>query len=172
MARTNKGAGTSGINSESRRKAANNDTSKPTKKRATKGFPKGVSGNPAGRPRGSRNKKTILLEQLLDGEAETIFRKCIELAKQGDRSALKLCLERVLPPARSTPVSFTLPELKTTEDLCQAYDAVLQAAANGEITLEEAERCAALLERKRKFIETFELEQRLSRLEAWRTGDE
>jgi hypothetical protein len=40
-------------------------------------WPKGVSGNPLGRPRGARNRTTVASEALLEGEAETLTRKAI-----------------------------------------------------------------------------------------------
>ena len=58
------------------------------------------SGNSYGRPRGARNKATIAAEALLDGEAEAITRKAIELAKTGDITAIRLCLERIIPARR------------------------------------------------------------------------
>src|SRR5262249_39105368 len=60
-------------------------------------FQKGQSGNLAGRPPGSRNEATLAAEILLEGEAEALTRQAIELALEGDRTALKLCLERILP---------------------------------------------------------------------------
>src|SRR3954465_9096925 len=48
-------------------------------------FGPGQSGNPNGRPQGSRNKTTLAVEALLDGEAEALTRKAVELAKNGDR---------------------------------------------------------------------------------------
>src|SRR6266568_771945 len=57
-------------------------------KQRGRSFRPGKSGNPAGRPRGARNKTTLAVEALLDGEAETITRKAIELAKTGDRVRL------------------------------------------------------------------------------------
>lgn len=60
-------------------------------------FPKGVSGNPAGRKAGTRNRATMAAEALLDGEAEALTRKAVELALQGDTVALRLCLERLCP---------------------------------------------------------------------------
>jgi Family of unknown function (DUF5681) len=47
----------------------------------------GQSGNPSGRPKGARNKITLVVEALLDDEAETITRKAIEVAKSGDMTA-------------------------------------------------------------------------------------
>jgi hypothetical protein len=69
-------------------------------------FRKGQSGNPSGRPRGARNKTTLAVEALLDGEAEALTRKAIERALEGDTTALRLCLDRLLPPRKGRPVSF------------------------------------------------------------------
>ncbi|HYY36241.1 MAG TPA: DUF5681 domain-containing protein, partial [Xanthobacteraceae bacterium] len=57
-------------------------------------FQKGRSGNPAGRPFGSRNKATVLMQNLLEGEAEAIGRKAIEMAKGGDMAAIRVCMDR------------------------------------------------------------------------------
>ena len=71
----------------------------------------GQSGNPAGRPKGARNKATVAAEALLEGEAETITRKCIDLALEGDHTALRLCLSRILPVARERNIQLDLPPL-------------------------------------------------------------
>ena len=56
-------------------------------------------GNP-GRPKGARHKTTLAIETLLDGEAESLTRKAIEMAKGGDMTALRLCLDRIARLAR------------------------------------------------------------------------
>ena len=70
------------------------NTDKTEKKQRGKPFEKGQSGNLNGRPKGTRNKTTLAMEALLDGEAEAITRKAIEKAKEGDMVAIRLCLER------------------------------------------------------------------------------
>src|SRR6185437_11447625 len=79
-------------------------------------FKPGQSGNPKGRAKGSRNQMTLAMEALLDGESEALTRKAIELALGGDITALRLCLDRVLPPRKDRPVAFTLPTIATTYD--------------------------------------------------------
>ena len=76
-------------------------------------FSKGTSGNPAGQPLGSRNHATLLMESLLEGEAEQLTRKAIELALAGDITALLLCLERLIPPRKDRPIHLILPQSKT-----------------------------------------------------------
>src|SRR5215813_3228417 len=83
-------------------------------------FEKGQSGNPAGRPKGARNRTTIAVEALLDGQAEAITQKAIELALQGDRVALRLCLERILPAQRERRINFAMPSLESAEDAAPA----------------------------------------------------
>lgn len=61
-------------------------------------FKSGQSGNPSGLAKGALNKATLASQTLLDGEAEALTRKAVELAKEGNPVALRLCLERLLPP--------------------------------------------------------------------------
>ena len=60
-------------------------------------FKPGQSGNPKGRPKGALNKTTRAAMVLLENEAEDLTRKLVELAKGGDITALRLCLERLIP---------------------------------------------------------------------------
>src|SRR5215213_10832715 len=80
-------------------------------------------GNP-GRPKGARHKTTLAIEALLDGEAEALTRKAIELAKAGDLVALRLCLDRICPPRKDRPVTFTLPSLESGTDAKNAVAAL------------------------------------------------
>jgi Family of unknown function (DUF5681) len=59
---------------------------------------KGTSGNPAGRPPGSRNKSTTFFEELLEDQGEALIQKAIELSLKGDTRALSICWDRLLPP--------------------------------------------------------------------------
>jgi hypothetical protein len=95
-------------------------------------FKTGQSGNPGGRPKGSLNKATLASQALLEGEAEALTRKVVELAKNGNPMALRLCLERLLPPRKDRPITFDLPSLEGLEDLPQALKAILEAVARGE----------------------------------------
>ena len=128
-------------------------------------FPKGRSGNPRGRPPGARNAATVVAEQLLDGEAEALTRKVIEAAKGGDMVALRICLDRILPPRRERPVRFKLPELGSAADASKAMAAITTAVANGELTPDEAGELSRLVESYVKAIEATEIERRLQALE-------
>src|SRR3984893_11618229 len=99
---------------------------------------KGRSGDPLGRRVGCRNKTTIAAAALLVGEAESLTRKAVELALVGDPTALRLCIERVLPQCRERAVKFALPPIESAADIAPAMKAVTSALADGMITPAEA----------------------------------
>ena len=108
-------------------------------------FQPGQSGNPAGKPKGARNRSTLAAEALLDGEAEGLTRKAIELALGGDAAALRLCLERLLPPRKERLLTFSIPEIVDADGVPVAINAVLQGVAKGELTLSEAAAISSLI---------------------------
>ncbi len=128
-------------------------------------WPKGVSGNPAGRAPGTRNRATVAAAALLDGEAEALSRKAVELALKGDARALRMCLERIVPPRRDRPVAFKLPPLTSADDAAKAAAALLDAVASGELTPSEAAELGRLLDSFVRALEATEFERRLAALE-------
>ena len=141
------------------------DTAKTDKRQRGKPFKKGTSGNPSGRPQGSRNKASLAIESLLDGQGEALTQKAIDLALDGDSAALKLCLERLCPPRKSRPINIALPETKTAEGVSEAQATVVRAVAAGELTPDEGTALSGILEARRKVIETQDHENRISALE-------
>lgn len=144
---------------------AENSTAKQRQRGSGRPFPPGTSGNPAGKPRGTRHRLTILAEQLLHGEAEAIVRKAIRMAKAGDTTAIRLCLERVLPSRKQRAVTISLPPLKNVGDLPASIDAVIQAIGNGDLTPEEGQSIVAIIEAQRRAIETTNLDARIRSVE-------
>jgi uncharacterized protein DUF5681 len=134
-------------------------------------FQKGKSGNPCGRPPGSRNRTTQAVDALLDGEAETLTRKAIEKAKEGDTAALRLCLDRIAPVRKDRPITFALPPMAGAADAVKASAAIVAAVSRGEITPSEAVELGRLLETYVKTLEITELEQRLNKLEGIMTNE-
>jgi hypothetical protein len=94
----------------------------------------------------------------------------IELARNRDLTALRLCLERIVPPRRERLIQFDLPLLTKASDAPQAVAAVLAAVANGEITTSEAAELAKLVETFLKAIKAGDFEERLQLLEAKETA--
>jgi len=145
-------------------------------------FEKGRSGNPGGRRRGSRNRATLAAATLLAGESEALTRKAVEMALAGDPTAMRLCMERVLPPCRERTVKFRLPPIEGTltgetsgpsaRDVSRAMNAVTSALARGEITPGEAETIAGLVDTFVRAIETTKKEaSRLNLLPLLMTGN-
>src|SRR5262249_52967850 len=101
-------------------------------------FQPGQSGNPAGRPRGSRNKRTILAEKLLEDRVGEVTTAAIDLAKAGDPIAVRVCMDRMAPRLRHAPLDFPLPEFVTLADVPLACNAIAQGLACGELAPEQA----------------------------------
>lgn len=131
---------------------------------ATRGRPF-AEGNP-GRPKGARNRSTLAAEALLEGEARALTRKAVDIAKGGDVAALRLCIERLVPPRKDRPVRFAMPPVGEAKDHPAALAAVLGAVAAGELTPSEGEAFARILAEHRRAVETADLERRLAALEA------
>lgn len=128
-------------------------------------FQKGVSGNPAGKPPGTRHTATRAMEALLEGEAEALTRKAIELALTGDGPALRLCMDRLIPPRKDRPVAFSLPKLQRADDAVQATSAILDAVSTGAITPAEAAELGKLVDSFVKALEASDFAARLAELE-------
>ena len=122
-------------------------------------------GNP-GKPRGTRHKATVAALALLEGEADRLTRRAIEVALTGDVTALRLCLERIAPPRKDAPVTFPLPSMRSAGDAAKAAGAVLEAVADGELTPIEGAHVMGLVDAFRRTLEASEFEVRLAALEA------
>jgi hypothetical protein len=126
-----------------------------------------AAGN-AGRPKGARNKSTQAVLALLEGEAEALSRKAVEMALAGDSTALRLCLDRLAPPRKDSPVQFPLPRMTTARDAAEAAGAVLEAVSVGDLTPTEGAQVMGLVDSYRRTLEVTELEARVAALEGQR----
>ena len=116
-------------------------------------------------PKGTRHKATRAALTLLEGETEGLTRKVVEIALEGDTTALRLCLERIAPPRKDAPIRVDLPEMQTARDAAQAAGGVLEAVALGELTPIEGAHVMSLIETYRRTLETSELECRVAAME-------
>lgn len=128
-------------------------------------FKKGKSGNPLGRPRGTRNKATVLAEQLFENDVEAICRQAIEQAKKGNIQAIKIILDRILPTRKESSIIIDLPIVNTAQDILQAVNQVSAAICQGKISPTEGELLTRIIDRQAKAVELNEFEQRLKKLE-------
>jgi Family of unknown function (DUF5681) len=128
-------------------------------------FQKGMSGNPSGKPKGARARVTQLAEKLLDDDRDAIVRAVIAAAKGGDPTAMRLCVERLVPLRKGRPVVFDLSPVKTAADVAEAVGELSRTMAAGELTTDEASAAASVIEMHRRAIETTAIERRLQKLE-------
>jgi hypothetical protein len=118
----------------------------------------------AGRPAGSKNKSTIIAQALINGDAEELLRKGLELAKSGDPTMLKFFLERYVP--RDRLINFTLPKLETVEDGANALAAILRAVSEGQISPSEGAQLSKLVEGFVRTLDSVGLSRRIEAVEA------
>ena len=143
------------------------ETSGDASKNAKKGRPfepgnkKGI-----GRPVGSRNNATILLEKMMADDGEKVVQAVLIAAQAGDMTAARLVLDRICQPRKGRAIKLDLPKVETAADLMGAMGVVVDAMAQGEISPDEATAVGGVLELRRKSIETAELEARIVALEA------
>jgi hypothetical protein len=132
-------------------------TENTAKKQRGTPFQKGRSGNPSGKPRGTRNRTTVLAEKLMQDDAKNIVRAVLDAAKAGDMTAARLILDRISPVRRGRPVYLELPSVKTAADISAAMATLITAMASGDVTPDEAATAASVLELRRKALETEDL---------------
>jgi hypothetical protein len=105
---------------------------------------KGQSGNPRGRPSRARQAAAVA-EALIGRKTVALTNKLIELALLGDRTALRLCLDRIAPARREPPVDLDLPAINSRADLLAALSTVADAAASGALTAAQSARLTQML---------------------------
>lgn len=134
-------------------------------KQRGKPFKPGQSGNPAGKPKGAKNKSTAMAQALFDGEAETLTRKIIELAKNGDMQALRVCVDRLCPPmkAQAAPIQVEIPESDSISDIAKF---LINAAAKGQLPPDVAAQLVSAVGTLARVVEVDELKERMAALEA------
>lgn len=144
---------------------AEENAPKPHKRGPGRPFPKGNSANPAGRPKGSKNAALVALDALGTDAAQDLLKSVIEKAKEGDMQAARIILDRVWPAPKGRHVTFTMPKVESASDVARAVGGILEAVANGLLTIEEGQGLASILESQRKALELGELEARITELE-------
>jgi hypothetical protein len=107
-----------------------------------------------------------MLDAIAEGEAVDLLRSVLRRARRGDQAAAALVMARIWPVRKGRPVTLTLPLLSTPADLVAALGNIAAAIVRGELTPDEGQAIAAVLEQQRRAIETVQLEQRIATLEA------
>jgi hypothetical protein len=129
-------------------------------------FLKGQSGNPVGRVTGTRNRATMIMEQLFDGASGDVSKKALADAMEGDGATLRLIVRSLIGPRRHRASGFALPSLQSAADVAPAIAAIAAAAAEGAISTAEACEMSQVVERFTRALAAEEIETRLLRLES------
>lgn len=126
-------------------------------------FEKGQSGNPSGRPPGIRDRRSAM-RALLEAHAPELIAKAVEMAKAGDATALRICLDRLIPAAKAKDDPVSLPDM--SDSLADNSRVIMRLLAESELTPEEASSILQALASQVRVIEATEVEQRIAALEA------
>ena len=126
----------------------------------------GLLGQSGGAREGSRNRATVLAEQLFDSATDALANKAVQMALDGDAAAMRLVMGRIIAPRRHRPTSFTLPALRTAADCAPAVAAIAAAASEGAISTAEAAELSTVVDTFLRALEAGETEARLQRLES------
>jgi hypothetical protein len=105
------------------------------------------------------------LESLLAGEGEALIKTAIERARAGDGAALRLVIDRLLPPMRERFLKFDLPPVESVADLPRAVACVVGSVAKGELTPSEGTALCGMLQSMRSAFELVDLAARLEAIE-------
>jgi hypothetical protein len=129
-------------------------------------FIRGQSGNPTGRPRGSRNKDTVLVEQMFERFGGALANKAVNMALEGNMAAMRLCVSRIAAPRRHRASDFALLPLRSAADLAPAIAAIAEAVGDGAISADEAFQLSQIVDAFGRALAAADIEARLQRLES------
>jgi hypothetical protein len=121
-------------------------------------------GNP-GRPPGSKNKITQMVEQLAEGQAEQLIQKVLELAQAGDVACLRMILDRLWPLRKGQPVNVVMPPINTPQDVVSAIASIWTGIRDGRLTPDEASALSIVVDRSVQAIELHDITRRIAALE-------
>lgn len=121
-------------------------------------------GNP-GRPPGSMNKTTLLVEQLAEGQAEQLVQKVLELALAGDVACLRMLLDRLWPARKGQPVNMSMPPVNSPQDVFPAIASIWTAIREGRLTPDDASALSVVIDRSIRAIELHDISKRIAALE-------
>ncbi len=119
----------------------------------------------AGRPPGSKNKITQMVEQLVEGQAEQLVRKVLELAQAGDVSCLRMILDRLYQLRKGQPVNVVMPPINSSQDVLPAIASIWTAIRDGRLTPDEANTLSIVIDRSIQAIELHDITKRVAALE-------
>lgn len=154
----NKGRQATGADSD-------NNSAKTAKEAKSHLFQKGQSGNPKGRPRGSRNKNTVLLESILSESGECLVNKLTDMALAGNTACLKMALSRLYPAPSVPKIRLDdMPELNGLDDIPDYLKALFGKLNSGAIDVMQFDAMTRSLHRLTDSLERVDIDKRVNEL--------
>lgn len=128
-------------------------------------FKAGVSGNPSGRPVGSKSKVSQLVNNMIAERAEDVTEVLVQNALDGDSGCLKLIIERLAPAPKDGHINIELPNIEQSGDLSKAIAMVISSVGKGDITPHEGQSLVKMFEGWKSAYSLEEIETRINQLE-------
>ena len=122
-------------------------------------FSKGVSGNPAGRPKGIKDKRhrySEAIDSMIPQVLDSVFQRAIA----GDMTAAKMLLDRTLPSKRPAQEHV---EIEHSGNIARDAQNVLGSVLDGEVSPDVG---ASLLSAMTSVLKAIEVEELAKRIEA------
>jgi hypothetical protein len=126
-------------------------------------FQKGVSGNPAGRPVGVKDRRTALRE-VLECRGEELLSKAVERALEGDTAVLITLLSKIIP--RLKPESLVIESPIVGSNPFEQATALVASTLSGKIAPSVAAELMQSLANAVRIEEACELRARIEALES------
>jgi hypothetical protein len=127
-------------------------------------FKPGTSGNPSGRPKGIKDRR-VAMRALFEVHADKLVTTVVNLALAGDVQALRICIDRLIPPVREDRLQIDMPPITDVATCNQAQAQITTSVARGDLLPSEGEALAGLVEHQRRAMETDDLSRRLEAIE-------
>jgi hypothetical protein len=115
-------------------------------------FVKGQSGNPAGRPAGSRNRFTRAMDEALEQQGLPLIDAIAAHARNANPAAMRLCLDRLVPAGKNRAATIELPPVETPAYTLAALGEVHRALGAGEVSTDEATRLVGFVDRTTRVL--------------------
>jgi hypothetical protein len=108
------------------------------------------------------------MRELLEPHAEELVAKVVEMAKSGDTAALRICIDRLIPPIKARDEPVAAPGLAGS--LGDQGRAVLDALGAGTLTPDQAATMLTAIATQARIVEVDEIEKRVTALERTTNG--